>query len=186
MNDEQLVSEVLRNNTDSYRELIERYQSKLIAYVIYLTGNHMLADDVVQDTFIKAYQNLQSFNPSLKFSSWVYRIAHNEAMNAIKKHKRELYLDDVSDWDNFVDVRPEIGEEIDRELERGKVKGCLSALDQKYRDVIVLFYLQGKSYEEISDILRTPKATVGVRIARGRLKLKEICKRRGLNYEKKG
>lgn len=184
MTDEQLVVEVLTRGPEHYRALVERYQNKLVAYVTYLTGNRMLAEDVVQETFIKAYQNLRGFNTKRKFSSWIYRIAHNEAMNAIKKHKRELYLDDPGDWDSFADTSMDDAERLDKKAEREQVVRCLSALDAKYRDPIVLFYLQNKSYDEISAILRMPTSTVGVRIGRGRKKLEELCRKRGMSHGK--
>ena len=79
VSDEVLVVQVIEGDADAYATLMTRYESRLLRYVIYLIHDQAAAEDAVQETFIKAYQNLRSYKPSYKFSSWIYRIAHNEA-----------------------------------------------------------------------------------------------------------
>lgn len=174
--DASIVSKVIDGDIDAYAEIIGRYEPKLQRYVTYLTHNQTVAADVVQDTFIKAYQNLLSFDSKYKFSSWIYRIAHNEAMNAIKKVAHTV--------DTDIDTLPEFGydqkinENIDRNIMKEYVHGCVGKLAPKYREVIQLIYFENIKYEEVSDILHTPISTVGVWLSRAKSQLKQICERR--------
>lgn len=179
LSDEEIAVLVRTKNQELYRELVERYQKKIIKYARYLIGNRESAHDVAQETFIKAFTNLWGFNPKLKFSSWIYRIAHNEAVNYIKKHKKEFPIDPEkmslmnveSEEDPFRDMEKKEAMEI--------VEKCLPELSIKYREPVALYYLDDKSYEEISDVLRIPAGTVGVRIMRGKKLLESICKKNG-------
>ncbi|MBP9821113.1 RNA polymerase sigma factor, partial [Candidatus Saccharibacteria bacterium] len=85
--DEQIVQLVISGNKEKFGDIMERYEPKLMRYVVYLAHDEPMATDIVQETFIKSYKNLKSYNPKYKFSSWIYRIAHNEAMNAVKRDK---------------------------------------------------------------------------------------------------
>ena len=176
--DETIVAQVKAGDTDAYATLMERYEAKLIRYVVYLIHDTVSAHDIVQDTFIKAYQNLQAFNPKYKFSSWLYRIAHNEAMNVIKKNRH------ITDYD--IETLPEAGydqrleELIDNDALKAHVHECLNKLDVKYREVIQLIYFERMKYEEVSDVLHIPASTVGVWASRAKAKLKDICEQKGV------
>lgn len=176
--DEAVVTRVLGGETDAYGLLMERYEAKLKRYTFYILGDNDSADDVVQETFIKAYQNLRSFKPAYKFSSWIYRIAHNEAMNIIKK-RRHFTQDGVDDIpDQSYSPRPD--ESIDNAILQADVQGCLKELEQKYRDVVQLTYFEHMKYEDISDVLHIPTSTVGVWLSRAKVKLQQICERKGV------
>ncbi len=179
LSDEDVVVLVRTKNQELYRELVERYQEKIIKYSAYIVGNREHAHDIAQEAFIKAFVNLWGFNTKLKFSSWIYRIAHNEAINYIKKHKKEFPIDpetmsmmDIESDDNpFRDMEKKESSEL--------VEKCLPKIPMKYREPLALYYLDEKSYEEISDVLRIPASTVGVRIMRGKKILKTICENNG-------
>jgi len=175
--DEELAVYVYSEEKEAYREVVERYQGKLLRYVGSLVGNEDKAEDIIQEAFIKAYINLRSFNAKRKFSSWIYRIAHNEAINYIKKYGRETRLDERQ-------AEKLVGKSnVERELERKeavKMLGkCLDKLPVKYKSVLVLYYLEDYSYEEISDILRIPTGTVGTRLNRGKKILTKVCSKLG-------
>jgi len=182
--DESLVKAITDGNKELYAEIVKRYQEKLIRYARgILNGNQSAAEDVVQETFIKAYMNLKSFKIDRKFSSWIYRITHNEAVNYIKKHKKEIQHDD-EEWESkIVDYRPSQADEVEKMFSKKVVKKSLLKLDLKYREPLMLYIYQGSSYEEIGEILKMPIATVGVRIARAKQQLKTILKQEGINYE---
>ncbi|NCU30719.1 RNA polymerase sigma factor [Candidatus Saccharibacteria bacterium] len=176
--DESIVASIVAGDIDAYADILARYEAKLHRYVVYLIHNQTMADDIVQDTFIKAYQNLQGFNSKYKFSSWIYRIAHNEAMNAIKK-VRHMADDDIDELpDTSYDQR--IEEVVDSDILKAHVQGCLGKLEPKYREVIQLVYFEHMKYEEVSDILHVPTSTVGVWLSRAKTRLKELCKQRGV------
>lgn len=182
--DEQIVTTVIAGDVDSYGDLMARYEQKLIRYVIYLARDQVSAQDIVQETMIKAYQNLRNFNPKYKFSSWIYRIAHNETMNAIKKDRRinrNVDIEIIEDHSRESDIM----HKIDRAILRTDLNICLKKLDVKYREILMLQYFENMKYTEIADVLRIPPSTVGVRASRAKNKLKEICRQKGLNYEQK-
>lgn len=176
--DESIVAEITAGNVDMFAEIMARYEAKLTRYVIYLIHDNGTATDVVQETFIKAYQNLNSFNTKYKFSSWIYRIAHNEAMNAIKKH-RFLYSEEVDDLPSK-EYEQNISELIDDDLLKINVHDCLRQLEPKYREVIQLVYFENMKYDDVSDVLHIPSSTVGVWLSRAKSKLKLICTQKGV------
>jgi RNA polymerase sigma-70 factor (ECF subfamily) len=176
--DESIVAEITAGNVEMFAEIMARYEAKLTRYVIYLIHDNGTATDVVQETFIKAYQNLNSFNTKYKFSSWIYRIAHNEAMNAIKKH-RFFYSEEVDDLPSK-EYEQNISELIDDDLLKINVHDCLRQLEPKYREVIQLVYFENMKYDDVSDVLHIPSSTVGVWLSRAKSKLKLICTQKGV------
>lgn len=173
LSDEEVIKLVREDNKELYADIIKRYQDKLMRYAVYLTQEESKASDIVQDSFIKAYINLNSFDLRKKFSSWIYRIVHNEAMNAIRKDKNNFVLDGKIDFDSGTDLEDSL---IRKELKE-HAQWCLSQLPVMYREPLSLFFLEEKSYEEISDILRIPTGTVGTRISRAKAMLKKICQK---------
>ena len=171
--DEELVSLVRDQDQELYRHLIERYQAKLLRYASYLTGDDDQAADVVQEAFIKTFVNLQSFNIKKKFSSWLYRITHNEAMNMLNRHKQEFPLLKNVDFASNIDLEDDF---VKKEL-AGRAKKCLAEMPVIYKEVLTLYYLEEQSYEEISDILRIATGTVGTRLNRAKIIMKKICQK---------
>ena len=179
LSDEQLVKKIRSENSELYAEIVKRYQQGLYRYLRYLTNQPAEAEDLVQDVFIKAYRNLFGFDTKRKFSSWIYRIAHNEGVNYLKKAARRK---DVSlEYLDFTVPAPDDCSEnqLTREETKRKIQKCLGELKPKYRESLVLYYFEEKSYQEISDILRIPRGTVGTLISRGRSILKAIYQKKG-------
>ena len=176
ISDEQIVDKVRQGDNESYSEIVKRYKDKLLRYIRRLSYNSNEAEDILQDVFIKAYKNLYSFNIKKKFSSWIYRIAHNETINHIKKNKREKAVMVEIDFDvaDKIDLNKEL---ISKDLKK-ELSGYISKLKLKYRESIILHYFEEKSYEEISDILRIPTSSVGTLIHRAKKKLKKICQKK--------
>lgn len=176
--DKAIVAKVVGGDVDAYADLMARYQAKLQRYVTYLIHDQTASHDVVQETFIKAYQNLNGFNSKYKFSSWIYRIAHNEAMNEVKKlrHMSDSDIDELpeSGYD------PHMDEKLDKDILKAHVQGCVTKLEPKYREVVQLVYFEHMKYEEVSEVLHVPVSTVGVWLSRSKKMLKEICESRGV------
>jgi RNA polymerase sigma-70 factor (ECF subfamily) len=130
------------------------------------------ASDILQDVFVKTYYNLNDFNSDLKFSSWVYRIAHNQTVSEIRKKSVRLTVPfEKEDIDRFEDAF-DVSKEVDNSLDREMIDRALSKLDEKYREVLVLRFLDEKDYVEIADILKKPVSTVGNLILRGKVLFK--------------
>lgn len=167
--DEELVPLITEGDKELFGELIDRYEAKLTRYVKRFTQHPDDVSDIVQIVFVKAYINLQSFDTTRSFNSWIYRIAHNESVTYLKKKSNEKVS--FIDFDIFL-PHPFASEESDtktisRELEE-LLETSLSKISPKYREVLVLYYYDDLSYQEIADVLHIPTATVGVRIRRGK------------------
>lgn len=172
--DEIIVDNICNGDTDLYSVIIDRYQNKLIRYINFMIRNHDHTVDIVQETFIKAYINLRGFDTDRKFSSWIYQIAHNEALNFIKKHKKQIFITDEMDFASEEDIEAD----FDRKEEYKNLEKCIDVLDIKYSGPLILFYFEKKSYSEISDILRMPEGTVATRINRAKSLMKKICQKK--------
>lgn len=179
LRDEELVELVRSSDQELYHEVVGRYQDKLMRYATSLIRDEDKAADIVQGAFIKAFVNLKGFNIKKKFSSWIYRIVHNEAINYLKKHAKEISLDKNQWIEEMVGNEVNLEEEYDKKELREMLNSSLNELPLKYREPLMLYYLEEKTYEEISDVLRMPVGTVGTRINRGKRLLAVICKQKG-------
>lgn len=171
LSDEEVVEFTRTKDKEAYAEIIRRFQDKLTRYAKYILDDNEKAADVVQESFIKAYVNLKSFNSKKKFSSWIYRIVHNQAISLVVKFKREQPLVNNVDFDSGVNIE----EEYAREEIVKMIKACLSEMPVLYKEPLSLYFLEDKSYNEISDILRIPLGTVGTRINRAKILMKKLC-----------
>jgi RNA polymerase sigma-70 factor, ECF subfamily len=179
LSDEELVEMVRTVDQDLYRHVMERYQAALLRYATSIVRDGDMAADVVQNAFIKAFVNLNSFKARYKFSPWLYRITHNEAVNWLKKHAKEVNTGD--DWfARQLDTAPGLLELVDTKLRRQQLASALAQLDLKYRQPLVLYYWQGLGYEEIATVLRLPTSSVGTRMRRGKAQLRELLAKEGI------
>jgi RNA polymerase sigma-70 factor (ECF subfamily) len=177
MTDEEAVALALKEKA-FFGHIVLRYEDKLSSYIRRL-GIHNEEDrqDVLQNIFIKVYRNLNGFDTSLSFSSWIYRIAHNEAISfyRMKNVRPEGHL--VGDSDDVLalvsNTETDAEKQYDEQLNAEEVTSALYALDPKYRDPLILRFFEHKEYEEISDILKIPSGTVGTLIYRGKQELKK-------------
>jgi RNA polymerase sigma-70 factor (ECF subfamily) len=174
LTDEDVVNKVRLNDPDLYAVIIERYKDRLLRYATNLVHNEDEASHIVQGAFIKAYTNLNGFNIKKKFSSWIYRIVHNEAMNVVKKYKKEVAFLDNVDFKS----KQNIEEDFEQKETASRVKDCLGLMPLIYSEPLSLYYLDEKSYEEIGDILRIPMGTVAARINRAKKIMKKICQKK--------
>lgn len=177
--DEEIAVEVQKGDVEAFRVLVERYEAKMDRYAKRFLFAQDDAKDLLQEIFIKVYVNIRSFDAERRFSPWIYRIAHNEFVNALKKKKKDRETLSLF----FVDVlfpHPIAKETADEESVRREIKKVLESsldkLDTKYREPLVLYYLEDMDYKEIADILRIPVSTVGVRLQRGKILLKHLVK----------
>ncbi|NTW62390.1 RNA polymerase sigma factor [Candidatus Saccharibacteria bacterium] len=182
LSDSQILELVLRGQNDAYSLIVERYEDKLMRYALFILKDYDVASDITQETFIKAYIKLRSFNTNKQFSPWVYRILHNNAMNYIKRSKKTSSLGAVSEVDDNFLVSFKHDKTMDRAMMDKRVRSCLGKLDVKYREVIMLSFFENLKYDEISDVLHIPKSTVGVRIRRAKMVLKKVCEQEGVTY----
>lgn len=180
--DEEIVRMVQSGKIEPFNILVKRYQEKMLCYGRKFLFNYHDIEDLVQEVFIKAYANIQSFDASRKFSSWLYRIAHNQFINAIKKKGKEPlpFFDLDILWPRFVSKENADKETNQRELSQMLDK-CLDKISPKYREPLILYYFEELTYREIADVLHIPTATVGIRLKRGRGMMKSLFQKYGFD-----
>lgn len=176
MTDEELVVLTLENQ-NNFSLLVNRYQDKLLRYIRRLANiNLEEAEDVLQTIFIKIYLNLNDFESNLKFSSWVYRIAHNEIINNYRRSKaRPLLLDiDIKD-SNISELAggADILEEVAQVEFKEHLSKAINSLSLKYKEILILKFIEEKDYQEISDIIKKPLGTVASRLNKAKIELKK-------------
>lgn len=177
LSDAEVVAQTL-SDRQAYACIMHRYQEKIKRYVRRITSvSPEELDDIVQEIFINAYVNLNSFNPQLKFSSWLYRIAHNHTISTFRKRQArpQTISSEANDSIiNSVAADFHITEELDRQYLREHIEEILGKMDLKYRDVLVLRFMEEKSYEELSDILRKPPGTIATLLNRAKKQFKKL------------
>lgn len=171
--DEELVEMAQQGTQRGFAVLVERYWQRLVRYVQRLLPGTNDAEDIVQESFIKAYTNLRSFNLDRRFSPWMYRITHNTFVDHAKSLKRQplpFFDPDV------LFPHPVAAERPDTEAEVASVRTLLhkhlDSLESRYHEALVLRYKEGMSYRDIADILHVPVGTVSIRIKRGLEKMR--------------
>jgi len=174
--DQDLVTLALKHK-ELYAYLVRRYEDKLKRYVVRLSGGRQNdADDILQEVFIKVYKNLNGYDADLKFSSWIYRIAHNETITFLRKINRRpttynFEIDAVSVKTIKEDLN--IEKEIDKKMLADSISKIIEKLGQKHKEVLLLRYMEDKDYREISDILRKPPGTVATLLRRAKDEFKK-------------
>lgn len=175
LTDEAIAARVQQGDREAFATLVERYEEKLARY-----GKRFLSDqddirDVLQDVFVSAYTNIQSYQPARRFSPWVYRIAHNAFVNELRRKSKYTLVQFDIDTLFPHPISPHTPDAWTQEKwTETALQTCLSELPPKLREPIILSYFDEFSYEEISEILHIPTSTVGVRLHRGRQLLKEV------------
>jgi len=177
--DAELVSLSLKNQ-DYYYCLMKRYEAPLMNYIYKLSGlNRTDLEDILQEVFILVYQNLNDYNKSFKFSSWIYRIAHNYTVSQLRKKAQgtQNISWDEHDLEQIVQSDFDLEENLALKINYHNLLSIIDSLPLKYKEVLLLKFVDGKDYQEISDILRKPIGTVGTLINRAKKMLaKEIEK----------
>lgn len=172
MSDEEVIKLIQEGDGEKYKVIMDRYYGKLLFYIKRtINQTEEDAEDILSEVLISAYENIMGFDTKKRFSSWIYRIAHNKAIDSFKKRKVKTIT--IEDKDDFLEDHQKLVEDLEIEKEISeKVASAVSSLDLKYREVIVLHYFEERSYEEISEILRIPVNNVGVLLYRAKKILK--------------
>ncbi|MHA1697076.1 MAG: RNA polymerase sigma factor [Candidatus Helarchaeota archaeon] len=172
-------------NSDYFLCIVKKYEDPLMRYIRRITNiNFEDAEDLLQEVFIKVYTNLNAFDPKLKFSSWIYRIAHNKVISNFRKLKiRPEKINSEINKDILEKIKSDLNieKEFDQKILKDKLIQVINQLDIKYKEVIVLKYLEEKTYDEISDIIKKPINTVGTLINRAKKKLNNIIKNENIH-----
>lgn len=173
MNDAQLIQATLAGNEHAFKELVQRYESRVAATVFGMLGKCPEAEDVGQETFIRFYHSLKNFRGESGVGTYLTRIAINLSLNELKRRKRRSLIFFRKKDEEHRDIEDETATKPAGD-EKEIVRRAIQKLDPKYRSVIVLRLLDGYSTAETAQILNVPPGTVLSRLARGQQKLKQI------------
>jgi RNA polymerase sigma-70 factor (ECF subfamily) len=180
LSDEELVAAVLGGRQDLFADLVGRYQGRLVNYLYRMLRNVDEAHDLAQDVFFKVYQALDGFDPKYRFSTWLFRVAQNAAIDHLRKrrfklvsiHRQDAESGEQQDWDLPSLDRSPYGDLRNRE--RGEaIQVAIDDLPWEYRELILLRHFGELSYDEIATLKEMPLGTVKNKLFRGRQMLKE-------------
>ncbi|HEX3253579.1 MAG TPA: sigma-70 family RNA polymerase sigma factor [Pyrinomonadaceae bacterium] len=183
--DRELVATAVSGVEGSFEELVRRYQRPISAYVYRMVGNYESALDLTQEIFIKVYGSLRRYREEFKFSTWIYKIAHNAAVDHLRRNAtREQSLVVGHEGDQF-DLPVESNrlspeQESERKERRGEIESVVRALPANYRELIILRHSQDLSYEEIVDVTGLPLGTVKNRLFRAREMMRQQFVEKGI------
>jgi RNA polymerase sigma-70 factor (ECF subfamily) len=177
--DEELIRRVLAGEEDLFAALVLRYQARIHSHVARMVGNREDALDLTQEIFLKVFQALDRFNPEFKFSTWLFRIAGNAAIDQLRKKRPRTVPLEIRNADGIVSSPEYKSAEPDplgrlRNVERGDaIQQAISELPAEFRELIALRHFGGLSYEEIAQVKGMPLGTVKNKLFRARAVLKE-------------
>ncbi len=173
--DEEIITLVQSGKQEFFDVIIERYREKLPFYIMRFVKNEDEVKDVLQNVFVKSLNAIDSFDCERKFSSWIYRIAHNEAVNwATRKNKRTVSIDDLGVQDsNFL-----VSDDFDVSMEKwfhlelkDAMREAIGKLPENYAEVIRMRYIEDMSYKEIAEVLDKSVNSVGTLVRRAKKRL---------------
>lgn len=173
--DDVLVKRAIGGDEQAYKELVEKYQRALYFHTLKMIKDKEQVNDLVQETFVKAFDNLNTYSTNYAFSTWLYRIATNHTIDYLRKKKlKTLSIDEpvkTRDGDMQMQLEDDTAE-TDRNIIRKQrqhiVQDAIEGLPRKYRKVIEMRHMEEKSYQEIADVLDLPLGTVKAHIFRAR------------------
>lgn len=184
--DGELVQTAVAGREASFEELVRRYQRPIAAYVYRMVGDYDSALDLTQEVFIKVYNSLARYRSEFKFSTWIYKIAHNAAIDHLRRHAvREQALTGSVDGERrevaIESRRPTPEQESERRERRLEIESVVQLLQASYRELIVLRHSHDLSYDEIAEVTGLPLGTVKNRLFRARETMRDLLVQRGID-----
>jgi RNA polymerase sigma-70 factor, ECF subfamily len=179
--DAELVASTLRGSQDAFRELVVRFERPVYSLVQRMVQNPATAEDLAQEVFFKAYRRLDTYDPQWKFSSWLFKIAHNTTIDHLRRGVPETVPLESEEEDRgslSAVLADEAGESPHEAAERRdlgrSLERALAHLRPEYRVAVVMFYAQGASYQEICEVTGLPLGTVKTNLHRARKELAQV------------
>lgn len=175
--DQIYIDNVLKGNTNDFAFLVEKYKVMVFSLAVKMTNNREEAEEISQDTFIKAYKNLAKFEGNSKFSTWLYKIAYRNCLDVIKKKSTKYNFTDINEVTiNQIEATENILESIEREERGNIINDCLHKLLEDERTILWLFYFKELSLQEIVEVTSLSKSNVKVKLHRARKHLLTVVK----------
>jgi len=185
LSDEELVKKSLQD-IDYFACIYERYEQKLIRYILRISSfDFAEAEEILQEAFVKVWQNLNEFDETLKFSSWIYRIIHNVTITEWKKSQSKG-KDKTQEYDEELfqnlPAKLDLEKEVNQKFVENNIRKILQLIPEKYREILILKFLEEKDYKEISDILKKPSGTVATLINRAKESFRQTAKQENISF----
>ena len=186
VSDAELVSTAIGGGEASFEELVRRYQRPIVSYVYRMLNDYDNSLDVTQEVFIKVYNSLERYSCDYKFSTWLYRIAHNAAIDHLRRNSMNSLSLETETADGTYQLQiesPNPTPEQDRERSewRSEIESAVKQLPAAYRDLILLRHARDLSYDEIAEITDLPLGTVKNRLFRAREMMRGLLIERGID-----
>jgi len=184
LTDVELIAKAISGREDGFEELVRRYQRPITNYVFRMLNDYDASLDVTQEVFIKVYNSLSRYSSEYKFSTWLYRIAHNAAIDYIRRRSPNQQSIETENKDGAYQLQiespnPTPEQERERSEWRTEIEAVVKCLPAVYRELILLRHAQDLSYDEIAEITNLPLGTVKNRLFRAREMMREIFIERG-------
>ena len=177
-NDQIYIDRVLKGDTNAYAFLVEKYKGLVYSLALKMLNNREEAEEVSQDSFIKAYKNLAKFEGKSKFSTWLYKITYRSCLDAIKKNSATYNITDINEITiNQIEETETVLDGIERDERSEIINECLLKLPEDERSVLWLFYFKELSLKEIIEVTSLSEANVKVKLHRARKHLLTIVQK---------
>lgn len=167
--DEMIAAAVQKGDTEIFGGLVRRYEKKLLRYGTKFLSNQGDIENIVQDVFLSAYQNIKGFDTRQRFSPWIYRIAHNAFVNELRKTTRRPLLPfDFDELVSYTVYEDPVTEGREKNEMLAMINQSIEKVSPKYKEVLILHYVEGLSCKDIADVIQVPIGTVCVRLKRAK------------------
>ena len=165
--DIELVRRCLGGDSSAFACLLETYQDRIYSFALRLLKDPAAAEDAAQEAFVKAYRGLSSYNPAYPFSSWLFRIAHNACMDALRAGNKTVSMD-VEDFPDLPDPAQGVEDSVAASLDSARIEALLGSLSPLYSEVLLLAYREDMGPADIARVIGAPEGTVKARLFRAR------------------
>ena len=162
-----LARRCLEGDRSAFAGLLETYQDRIYSFALRLLRDPQAAEEAAQETFVKAFRGLSSYNPSYPFSSWLFRIAHNACMDALRAGNKTVSLD-REDFPDLPDPAQGVADSVAEGLDAERIEALLASLSPLYSEVLLLAYREDMGPAEIARVIGAPEGTVKARLFRAR------------------
>ena len=181
----ELVARAIRGREDGFNELVRRYQRPIAAYVYRMVGDYDSALDLTQEVFIKVYSSLERYRPEFKFSTWIYKIAHNASVDYLRRsssREQALHVEVDGEEREMTVMSRKLSPEQEYAVEerRAEIERVVRQLPAVYRELIILRHQHDLSYDEIAEVMTLPLGTVKNRLFRAREMMRQQFVDRGI------
>jgi RNA polymerase sigma-70 factor (ECF subfamily) len=187
LTDGELIVSAIAGRSDGFEELVRRYQRPITGYIFRMVGNYESSLDVAQEVFIKVYNSLTKYSSEYKFSTWLYRIAHNAAVDHLRRNSVNVQSLEAENSEGTFELQIESRgatpeQEHERSEWRSEIESVVRCLPPAYRDLILLRHGRDLSYDEIAEVTALPLGTVKNRLFRAREMMRDMFIERGFTW----